>query len=214
MGKLPVPPWIRPAIGGLVVGIIALLYPHVLGVGYQATDLALKEALPLGLMLALLLAKLVATAVALGSGFAGGVFSPSLFLGAMAGGAFGAMALGLFPDYASAQGAYTVAGLGGVAAAVLGAPISTILIMFELTNNYELTVAVMIVAVLASMLTWRFAHRSFFIWQLERRGIDFGTAQEAALLLSVTVPKATSLGELRRLVAYQRPQALLVVDEA
>ncbi len=225
MGKLPVPPWIRPAIGGLVVGIIALMYPHVLGVGYQATDLALKEALPVGLMLALLLAKLVATAVALGSGFAGGVFSPSLFLGAMAGGAFGAMALGLFPDYASAQGAYTVAGMGGVAAAVLGAPISTILIMFELTNNYELTIAVMIVAVLASMLTWRLAHRSFFIWQLERRGIDLGTAQEAALLLSVTVhdlissdyvtvPKATSLGELRRLVAYERPQALLVVDEA
>lgn len=225
MTKLPGPRWVHPAIGGLAVGAIALIYPHVLGVGYQATDLALKEALPLGLMLALVVAKLVATAIALGSGFAGGVFSPSLFLGAMAGGAFGAIAVGMFPDYASAQGVYTVAGMGGVAAAVLGAPISTILIMFELTNNYELTIAVMITAVLASMLTRHLAHRSFFFWQLERRGIHLGTAQEAALLLSVTVhdlvsknyvtvPKTMGLGELRQLVAYERPQALLVVDEA
>jgi CIC family chloride channel protein len=224
MTKLPVPPWVRPALGGLAVGAIALMYPHVLGVGYQATDLALKEALPLALMLALVLAKLVATAIALGSGFAGGVFSPSLFLGAMAGGAFGAIAVGTFPDYASAQGAYTVAGMGGVAAAVLGAPISTILIMFELMNNYELTIAVMIVAVLASMLTRGLAYRSFFVWQLARRGIDLRTAQEQGLLLSVTVrdlisnnyvsvSKATGLDELHRLVAQERPQALLVVDE-
>ncbi len=78
VGKMPMPVWLRPALGGLIIGAIGLAYPHVLGVGYEATDQALKEALPLGFMIALIAAKTAATAIALGCGFAGGVFSPSL----------------------------------------------------------------------------------------------------------------------------------------
>jgi CIC family chloride channel protein len=224
MARLPLPPWMRPAIGGLAIGVIALAFPQVLGVGYQATDLALKEALPLSLMAALVVAKLLATAIALGSGFAGGVFSPSLFLGAMTGGVFGILTASAFPEYASAHGAYTVMGMAGVAAAVLGAPISAILIMFELTSNYQLTIAVMITAVLASMLTRQLARRSFFVWQLERRGIDLGRAQETGLLLGITVndlirrdyalvPKGTTLKEIRSLLTHECPSVLFVVDD-
>ncbi len=224
MARLVLPPWLRPAIGGLAIGVIALAFPHVLGVGYEATDLALVQALPLSLMMALVVAKLVATAVALGSGFAGGVFSPSLFLGAMTGGAFGIVVASAFPEYASSYGAYGVMGMAGVAAAVLGAPISTILIMFELTSNYQLTIAVMITAVLASMLTRRLGQRSFFVWQLERRGVDLGRAQEASLLSAIPVHELISLDyvlvsqgatlqEIKQLMACKCPALLLVVDD-
>jgi CIC family chloride channel protein len=192
-------------------------------VGYEATDLALKEALPLVLLIVLVIAKTVATAIALGSGFGGGVFSPSLFLGAMAGGAFGIIAGSVFPEYASTHGAYTTIGMAGVAAAVLGAPISTSLIVFELTSNYRLTIAVMIVATLSSMLSRRLTRRSFFVWQLERRGIDLRTARETGLLLAMTVRDIVSddhatvqaqckLADLHTVLGGQ-PRALLVVDD-
>lgn len=224
VAKIPIPSWLRPACGGLAIGVIALAYPQVLGVGYQVTDLALKEALPLGLMIALIAAKTAATAIALGSGFAGGVFSPSLVLGAMAGGAFGIIAATVFPELSSSHGAYAVMGMAGVAAAVLGAPISTMLIIFELTSNYQLTIAVMIAAMLASMVTWRVARKSFFVWQLERRGVSLKAAREASLLLATTIqeaisqdysliPKSTTLTEIRQLIASERPSVLFVVDD-
>ena len=224
VGKMPMPAWLRPALGGLIIGAIALAYPHVLGVGYEATDQALKEALPLGFMIALIAAKTAATAIALGSGFAGGVFSPSLFLGAMTGGAFGIIAATLFPELSSGHGAYAVTGMAGVAAAVLGAPISTILIMFELTNNYQLTVAVMIVVVIASMLTQQVTRESFFTWQLERRGVNLKQAQETGLLLAITiqdlisdnyavVPYSAGLTAVRHGLAEKGTTAAFVLDE-
>lgn len=105
IGKMPMPAWLRPALGGFIIGAIGLAYPHVLGVGYEATDQALKEALPSGFMIALIVAKTAATAIALGCGFAGGVFNPSLFLGAMTGGAFGIIAATVFPELSSSHGA-------------------------------------------------------------------------------------------------------------
>ena len=224
VGKMPMPAWLRPAFGGFIIGAIALAYPHVLGVGYEATDQALKEALPLGFMIALIAAKTAATAIALGSGFAGGVFSPSLFLGAMIGGAFGIIAASVFPELSSSHGAPTVMGMAGVAAAVLGAPISTILIMFELTNNYQLTIAVMIVVVTASMLTQQITRKSFFTWQLERRDIDLTQAEKTGLLFAITiqdlvsdnyavVPYSAGLAAVRHALAEKGTTVVLVLDE-
>src|SRR5690606_13150996 len=116
---------------------------QVLGVGYETTDAALKAALPIGLLLALLVAKTAATAITLASRFGGGVFSPSLYLGAMTGGAFGLIAAEVFPSLASSEGLYAIIGMGAVAAAVLGAPVSTTVIVFELTGGYPLTIALM-----------------------------------------------------------------------
>jgi len=181
-------PWvIRPAIGGLGVGAIAILFPHVLGVGYEATDLALREQLSLGLLVALIVAKTAATALSLGFGFGGGVFSPSLFLGAMTGGAFGLIATGVFPEFSSGHGAYTLVGMGAVAGAVLGAPISTILIVFEMTGDYALTIAVMVAVAIASVLTQEVLGRSFFTWQLERSGISLKGGREIGLLSQIRV---------------------------
>lgn len=182
------PVWSRPALAGLAVGAVAAAgFPHVLGVGYEATDAALSELYPLWLLIALAALKTAATAACLGAGFGGGVFSPSLFLGAMTGGAFGIVATQVFPELSSGYGAYTIVGMGAVAGSVLGAPISTILMIFELTGSYELTIAVMLATVVASLITNQVHGRSFFVWQLERRGVNIRGGQEVTLLRNMRV---------------------------
>jgi len=170
--RCKIPRWASPAIGGLVVGVMALWFPEVLGVGYEATDRALNGEYLLITLIALAVAKLLATAISLGSGFGGGVFSPSLFIGAMVGGAFGIVAALPFPELASSLGAYTITGMGATAAAVLGAPISTTLMIFELTGDYQLTIAVLIAVVMATVLTRVFHGPSYFLHMLKRRGLD------------------------------------------
>lgn len=187
MEKGQVPVWLQPALGGLAVGIIAIAYPQILGVGYTATDDALREALTLTMLFALLGIKLIATAICLGCGFGGGVFSPSLFLGAMLGGAFGVIATLANPELSSGAGAYTIVGMGAVAGAVLGAPISTILMIFELTGDYALTVAVMVATVVSTLvIRYQFGH-SYFTWQLERRGLNVREGHEQRILRDVKV---------------------------
>ncbi len=177
-----IPRPLRPALGGLVFGAIAVPFPHILGVGYEATDLALNESLGIGLLLALIPAKIAATAIALGAGFGGGVFSPSLFIGAMLGGAFGAAITLIAPTLSSGQGAYALVGMGAVTGPVLGAPISTILIVFEMTADYPLTIAVMVAVVVASTITEQVLGKSFFVWQLERRGVTLRRGRDVGLL--------------------------------
>lgn len=185
--RTPLPAWARPALAGLALGAIALLFPQVLGVGYGATNAALNESLGLTLLIALLLAKMAATVLCLGSGFGGGVFSPSLFLGAMLGGAFGIIAASVFPEYGSTHGAYTIVGMSAVAAAVLGAPISTILIVFELTGSYEITIAVMVATVIASVTTREAGVKSFFLGQLEREGLKLDMGRLEGLLRGIPI---------------------------
>ena len=110
--KSPLPAWLRPVAAGLMVGGIAVVFPQVLGVGYGATEAALGLAFPLGLILAVGVAKIAATAISLGFGFGGGVFSPSLVIGAMLGGAYGMVVGDMFPAVSLAAGAYTVVGMG------------------------------------------------------------------------------------------------------
>lgn len=185
--RIGAPVWLRPAMGGLLVGLIGIQLPHVLGVGYEATDMALKEVLSLELLVLLLVAKTAATAITLGSGFGGGVFSPTLFMGAMLGGAFGIVATLVFPHLSSGHGAYTIVGMGAVAGAVLGAPISTILIVFELTGDYALTVAVMIATVISSQIMRSVFGFSFFTWQLDQRGINLKGGREARILRATRI---------------------------
>ena len=221
--RTPLPEWLRPALGGLAVGAIALAFPQVLGVGYGATEAALMTALPLGLLAAVCLAKMVATAISLGFGFGGGVFSPSLVIGAMLGGAYGIVCTAILPEFSSGPGAYTVIGMGAVVAAVLGAPISTTLIIFEMTGDYELTMAVMVAVVVASVITRQLHARSFFVAQLEGRGLDLGAGVEAGLLRAITVGEVmtsqcervapdVSLAGLRTRLQQSPDGRLFVVD--
>lgn len=185
--KIPVPPWLKPAIGGLAVGAIALLFPQVLGVGYGVTESAILVEFSLQMLIAVGIAKVVATAISHGFGFAGGVFSPALVLGAMVGGAYGIIATHVFPDYSSGPAAYTIVGMGAVAAAVLGAPISTTLIIFELTGDYALSLAVMVAIVVSSEITHHFFGPSYFAEQLKRRGIDLKGGFETQIMASIKV---------------------------
>lgn len=209
MGLLPFPRWLHPALGGIAVGGVGFFFPQILGVGYEATDNALNESVALWLLIALIVAKTGATGITLGSGAGGGVFSPSLYLGAMLGGAFGIVATHIFPHLSSGHGAYTLVGMGAVAGAVLGAPLSTILIIFELTKDYAITVAVMIATVIATQIVRQVMGHSFFTWQLERRGISLKGGRELDLLKSklvrdvmkqdfLTATLSATPGELRR----------------
>lgn len=184
---LIVPLWLRPVIGGLAVGAIAVFVPQVLGVGYGVTDLALKGHYGFLTLVALMVAKTAATSITLASRFGGGIFSPSLYMGAMAGGAFGIIAGQVFPDLASSHGLYALIGMGGVAAAVLGAPISTTLIVFELTGGFELAVALLLTVSVSAGLTQAIHGRSFFHWQLFARGLVLDEGPHRAALHNVHV---------------------------
>ena len=218
------PGWIRPAVAGLIVGVIAIFYPQVLGVGYEATDEALREVLTIEMLIILAVLKTAATAITIGSGAGGGVFSPSLFIGAMIGGAFGVIATMVFPHLSSGHGAYTLVGMGAVAGAVLGAPISTILMVFELTGDYELTIGVMIATVISSQVMHLAFGHSFFTWQLAQRGVNLvGGREEVALRARVvagimrsdhlTVGADAPLDELRLKLRQVPYGELFVVDE-
>jgi len=222
--RMPVPSWSRPAFGGLLVGAIAIFVPEVLGVGYGPTDNALNAQYTLAMLLVLTVAKTTATAITLGSGFGGGVFSPSLFLGATMGGAFGAIAGSVAPDLYAGHGAYAIVGMGAMAGAVLGAPISTILIIFELTGDYELTVAVMVGTVTAALVTRQLHGASYFRWMLAREGIDVERRYEIDAMRAirvgavmsrefVSVPRALPLPDLRLRLANAPYGELFVVDD-
>ena len=176
------PIWLRPFLGGIMIGALALVFPEILGVGYEATDLALRNQLPVSLLIALLVAKTAATAITLASRFGGGIVSPSLYLGAMAGGAFGLIAASVFPQMASSQGLYSILGMGAVAAAVLGAPISTIVMVFELTGGYALSIALVLTVSISAGLHQALLGRSFFQWQLAMRGLDLVEGPHTFLL--------------------------------
>jgi CIC family chloride channel protein len=192
IAKLPWPGWIKPAVAGLLLGAVALEFPHVLGVGYETTNAAIVGQFPLGMLAILLVLKLVVTSICLGAGFGGGVFSPSLVMGALMGGLIGGLATLAAPELSSGAGAYAIVGMGAVAGAVLGAPISTILIIFELTSSFTLTIAVMVGVVIASVITQAVVGRSFFTVQLERRGIRIDGGREITLLESRKVTEITA----------------------
>jgi CIC family chloride channel protein len=169
--SIKIPLWSRPVIGGFMVGAIGVYLPEVLGVGYEATDIALHSGMAVTLLLLLIVGKTAATAITLASRFGGGVFTPSLFLGAMTGSAFGVFAAQAFPELASMQSFYAVLGMGAVAAAVLGAPISTTVIVFELTGGFAVSIALLFVVAISSGLTQAVLGRSYFHWQLEGHGL-------------------------------------------
>lgn len=191
--KVEVPLWLRPAVGGLMVGAIALYFPQVLGVGYEATDAALQHEYPLWMMLALLVAKTAATAITLATRFAGGIFSPAIYLGAMAGGSFGVIASSVFPDMASSHGLYAILGMGAVAASVLGAPISSTLIILEVTQGYDISLALLLTVSIAHGLTRAALGHSFFQWQLSKRGLAVQDGPHQEIMRALTVREFAEL---------------------
>lgn len=221
--KLPLPAWSHPALGGFIIGIMALVLPQIFGVGYGSTELALNGEMALSLLVAVLVGKILATGVSLGMGFGGGIFSPSLMIGAMLGGAYGVVMMAVFPALDVSAGGYTLVGMGAVAAATLGAPISTALIIFEMTGDYQLTLGVMLAVVTSTGMARQLLGRDFFTLQLERRGLDLKAGYETQVLRDLkisnvldpttgTIPPHMPLTEVRKNLQRSLDGKLFVVE--
>lgn len=180
--RFRIPRYVRPAIAGAMLGAIAIWYPHIIGVGYETTSAALTGGLLLHEAIIFAVLKSVALAITMAGRMGGGVFSPSLMLGALTGLAFGLIATPIFPAVSGSETLYALAGMGAVAAAVLGAPISTTLIVFELTGDWQTGLAVMVAVSTSTALSSRLVDRSFFLTQLERRGVHLAAGPQAYLL--------------------------------
>lgn len=218
------PLWARPAIAGLFIGAIATQMPHILGSGFEAIDQTLNQSLLPGALFALLLVRLIGTSAALGSGFAGGVFTPSLVFGAIFGGLMWSGVGLLFPTMLSAQGVYSIVGMGALASAMLGAPISTVLIVFELTANYDVTIAVMFAAAMASTTMQLSSHTSYFRWQLSSRGVNITTGRDQSLLRTKTLKHLVKqecsfisvddkIIDTQRQLSHERHRAAVLLNE-
>ena len=187
---------LRPALAGLLLGALAIGFPHIIGVGYETTSAALTGSLLLHEALVFAVLKVVAVAITMAGRMGGGVFSPSLMVGALTGLAFGIVATAILPDVSGTATLYALAGMGAVAAAVLGAPISTTLIVFELTGDWQTGLAVMAAVSLSSALASRLVERSFFLTQLENRGVHLAAGPQAYLMSTVRVAsEMRKLGE-------------------
>ncbi|SFA80099.1 chloride channel protein, CIC family [Poseidonocella pacifica] len=180
--RLGLPDWVRPALAGALLGAIAIFFPHIIGVGYETTSSALTGQLPLREALIFAIVKVVAVAITIGGRMGGGVFSPSLMVGALTGLTFGLIATGLFPDVSGGHTLYALAGMGAVAAAVLGAPISTTLIVFELTGDWQTGLAVMLSVSISTSVSAQLVTRSFFLTQLARKRVHLAAGPQAYLL--------------------------------
>nr|WP_246162389.1 chloride channel protein [Roseovarius faecimaris] len=187
--RLSIPRWCRPVAAGALLGLLAIWFPHIIGVGYETTSAALTGKLVLHEAVVFVILKVAAVSITIGGRMGGGVFSPSLMVGALTGLAFGLVATGLFPEVSGSSTLYALAGMGAVAAAVLGAPISTTLIVFEMTGDWQTGLAVMVAVSMSTALGSRLVRRSFFLTQLDRRGVRLAAGPQAYLLGMFRVAK-------------------------
>jgi chloride channel protein, CIC family len=170
------PEWLRPGVGGLLLGLLLLGLPEMYGVGYPVLGNAVAGHYAIAFVLVLLLGKMVATSLTIGIGGSGGVFAPSLFVGAMLGSAFGQVVRSGLPG-AGPVGTYALIGMGAVFAGAARAPITAVVIMFELTGEYSIILPMMIAIVLATGLAHRLATDTIYTLKLRRRGVDLGVRE-------------------------------------
>jgi CIC family chloride channel protein len=147
--------WLQPMAGGLAVGIMGFFVPEVLGVGYNYVDRVLNGDLILRTVAVLALLKIVATALCYGSGNAGGIFGPALFIGAMIGGTVGSLAHTMFPAYTAAPGAYALVGMGAAFAGIVRTPLTSVIMIFEVTRDYTIIVPLMIANLISFFISYK-----------------------------------------------------------
>ncbi len=220
-----IPEYTKPAIGGLMLGAIGLFFPQIFGVGYETIEAALQNELVLGMLATLLIVKVVATSLTLGSGGSGGVFAPSLFMGAMLGGAFGTVVHAWFPNATAVPGAYALVGMAAFFGAAARAPITAILILFEMTGDYRIILPLMLATVIATLLAERLHRESIYTMKLVRRGIRLERSYGVDVMQGVTVGEVMTqnpdvvhtdmtLEELADAFTRTRHHGFPVLDEA
>ncbi len=185
--RVPIPGYLQASVGGLLVGVIAIELPQVFGVGYTTISSALEGNLPLITMGLLVIAKTLATSITIGSGGSGGIFAPSLFLGAMTGGFLGTLIHSWFPEWTASSGAYALVTMGAVVAATTHAPISAIIILFELTQTIDIIPALMVACVLSSLVCQLLSKESIYTSKLKRQGVDIFAEEDPNVLKDLYV---------------------------
>ncbi|MCK4605984.1 MAG: chloride channel protein [candidate division Zixibacteria bacterium] len=221
--RLNVTDWTKPAVGGLLLGGIAIFYPQVLADGYDTIKLTLYGQLGAGLLLVLILLKMLATSFTLGSGNSGGIFAPSLFMGAVAGGVFGFAVNYLFPGVTATPGAYALVGMAGMVAAATHAPMTALLIIFEMTSDYRIILPLMVTVVFSALVAGKLFEYSVYTVKLARRGIDIRGGKDINVLRShqvseimdrkfTTIGAATPLAKIFHTIEHSSESYFVVVD--
>jgi len=188
------PSYLKPAFGGIFIGLIGFYSLDLFGVGYGGVERALIGDIALSTLLIMGVLKLIATSVTIGSGGSGGVFAPSLFLGAMFGGAFGEMAHRIFPTVTAPSGAYAMVGMAAVFAGAARAPITSIIILFEMTRDYNIILPLMLAVVISTIVARGFNPETIYTTKVRRAGIDLSRHEDVDVMRSITVAEAMTRG--------------------
>jgi CIC family chloride channel protein len=221
--EIKFPEYLKGIIGGLILGVASLVFPQILGVGYGAIDMALAQKMAWWLLLVLVLVKILATSITIGSGGSGGIFAPSLFLGAMAGGFFGFVVHQLFPNITASPAAYSIVGMGAVVSATTHGPLAAILILFEMTGGYEIILPLMLACIIATIASGQFLKDSIYTLKLARRGVDIKEGKEVNVLKSMfvkdvmnpnveTIPEALPLGQIAEKISKSKFNSFPVLN--
>lgn len=187
---LNIHPQLKPITGAFLIGTMAIFYPQIMGDGYSYIEQVLHGEGVLLVMFTLVFLKIIATAITLGSGGAGGVFAPALFIGAMIGGSFGAVANKLLPNMTADPGAYATVGIGAFLAASTHAPMTAIFLLFEMTGNYLIIIPIMLTSIIGVIVAKQFDEDSIDTVDFSREGINIHEGREAAIMKSIRVGKA------------------------
>jgi CIC family chloride channel protein len=180
-------PPLKAMVGGALVGVIGSWFPHIFGVGYEAIGEALRGEVVWYLLLLLVAVKIVAVSITIGSGGSGGIFAPSLFIGAMAGGGVGTVVHLIWPESTAGPGAYALVGMAAVVGAATHAPITAIVIIFELTADYKIILPLIISCIIATLLATQLQHGSIYTMKLLRRGVDIHRGRDISVLRHLAV---------------------------
>ncbi len=221
--RLPMPEYLKAPIGGLLVGVVGIWFPHVLGVGYSTINNALTGGLPVALLGVLIAAKMLTTSVTLASGGSGGIFAPSLFLGAMTGGFLGTFIHQWFPTSTATSGAYALVAMGAVVGAATHAPITAIIIIFELTGDYRIIPPLMAACVISTLVATWLKRDSIYTLKLRLRGLQLFQEEDPNVLKNLyvrdiidrepeVIPAAANFAAVLDLVVQSRHAEFFVVN--
>ncbi len=221
--RLNLPRLAKPVLGGALVGIMGIFFPQVFGNGYEFMEVVLHGDGLWYLLAALVVVKVVATSVTLGSGLPGGLFAPSLYIGAVTGGAFGKLAQMAFPQLAVSPGAYALVGMGAFLSAATHAPMTAIFLLFEMTSSYEVIIPIMLSCVIGTAICRHYKKDSLDTVELSRAGINLEAGKERNIMKSLrvgevmvrdpeSVPEHMTLGQFADFIATTRHTNFPLVD--
>jgi len=212
--KIKLPRWVKTAAAGLAVGLVGIFYPQVFGVGYDTiTSILSATKLTLGVLLILMIAKLVLTPISIAGGFAGGVFAPSLFIGATLGGAFGMVMQQLFPALGISAPAYALVGMAAVLAGAVHAPLTAALLLFEMTSDYRIILPLMISVAVSLLISQKIQGQSMYEIGLARKGFFVKHGKDVDLLAQLKVREVMSTNMVVLPESMNLADARLVMDQ-